>query len=488
MRSLYGKLALVLTALLIAVGITYLLAGQALTRHYTEKAYQQINRDLARNLVADRQLVSAGKLDKDALADTFKVYMTINPSIEIYLLDRDGTILTYSAEPSRVKRMRVSLDPIRAFLADNPEFPLLGDDPRSHDRQKSFSVTPLPSADNPEGYLYVVLRGESYDSFERFYRDSLLLRLSLWTLTGSLLFGLLTGLVLFYLLTRRLRRLSAVMAGFRDSGFHAVKPYRGNPEGDEVDRLGYTFNRMAERMQTMLGALQKQDTLRRELVNNVSHDLRTPLTCLHGYLETLSLKGEQLTAAERDQHLSAALRHSQRLDKLIGELFELAKLDARAVEPRREPFSAAELLQDVGQKFQLAAHQRGVELRLRLKDSGLVYADLGLIERVLENLISNALEHTPAGGKLLLRLRPATQGTARAELTVADNGSGIDPHELPHIFERSYRGARRDGDHAGLGLAIAKRIVNLHDSELKVFSQPGRGTQFSFGLPLWRPV
>ena len=140
----------------------------------------------------------------------------------------------------------------------------------------------------PEGYLYVVLRGEMYESFERLYRDSLLLRLSAWVLAGSLLAGLLAGLLLFRLLTRRLRRLAAVVDAFQQCEFSACVPYRGaGARGDEIEQLGMHFDRMAERLQALIGILRERDALRRELVNHVSHDLRTPLAALHGYLETL---------------------------------------------------------------------------------------------------------------------------------------------------------------------------------------------------------
>jgi hypothetical protein len=150
-HSLYARLALTLTGLLLLVGILFAVLTVAATRHALVEVQQALNQDLARNLVADRNLVRDGRLDRDALAQTFHDYMVINPSIEIYLLDAGGRILAYSADPGQVKRNRVSLAPIHRFLGGGAAFPLLGDDPRSHDRRKTFSVTPLPAADAPDG-------------------------------------------------------------------------------------------------------------------------------------------------------------------------------------------------------------------------------------------------------------------------------------------------------------------------------------------------
>ena len=152
-----------------------------------------------------------GRLDESALKSMFHDYMLINPSIEIYLLDLEGRILSYSADPGKVKRKHVSLEPIQEFLTDSASFPLLGDDPRSHDRRKVFSVTPVPSADAPQGYLYVVLRGEMYDFVETYAEGSYFARLSAWAVAATLGFGLLAGLIVFLLLTRRLQRLTLAM-------------------------------------------------------------------------------------------------------------------------------------------------------------------------------------------------------------------------------------------------------------------------------------
>ena len=196
LRTLYAKLSLVLLLLLLGIGLLYALISSSLTKHYLQQVNQQFNRDLASKLVADRNLVAEGRLHEPALRETFRQYMVINPSIEIYLLDLDGTILSYSADPGKVKRKSVSLEPIRAFLQGRGEYPLLGDDPRSHDRHKAFSVTPVPSAEHPRGYLYVVLRGEEFEAVEEVIRDSYFSRLSAWALAGSLGFGLLAGLLI----------------------------------------------------------------------------------------------------------------------------------------------------------------------------------------------------------------------------------------------------------------------------------------------------
>jgi len=250
--------------------------------------------------------------------------------------------------------------------------------------------------------------------------------------------------------------------------------------GDEVDRLTQTFEEMSERITLQVSKLKEIDLLRRELIANVSHDLRTPLASLQGYLDTLLLKEGQLTPEEQRRFLETASRHSERLGKLVGELFELAKLDAQVTPIRVEPFSMAELVQDVVMKFQLRAEQAGVTLKAEVTpDLPLVSGDIALMERVLENLLDNAIRYTPAGGRVTVSI---VRQNGKLSVRVSDTGKGIAEENLPYIFDRFYRGdtsADRAGG-AGLGLAIAKRILELHGSSLSAESRVNVGTTFVF--------
>lgn len=485
-RSLYAKLSLLLVGLLVSVGLLYVLLSTSATQHYFQEVTQHFNRDLARNLVADRNLVEQGRLNQKKLKETFHQYMLINPSIEIYLLDLKGKILAFSAEPDKVKRRSVALGPIRAFLQGD-EYPVLGEDPRSHAGRKAFSVTPVPSVLEPEGYLYVVLRGEKYAAAEEMIRESFFLRMSAWAVAGSLVFGLLAGLLLLRLLTRRLQRLSTTMDDFQTSNFNRYTPYASSRSArpDEIDRLGLTFDGMATRIKSQFDKLQENDALRRELVAHVSHDLRTPLASLHGYLESLIIRGDELSARQQAEYLRIALSYSETLGKLVAELFELAKLDARETEPQCEPFMPAELVQDVVQKYRLQAEQRGVQISVApLAEHQFVAADIALTERVLDNLLGNALEHTPSGGMIRISFKNQDHSVM---VKVTDTGRGIPKKDLQLVFEPFHRGGHeeRAPGHAGLGLAIARRIVELHKGHIRVDSMPGRGTVFSFTLPVW---
>lgn len=489
LHSLYARLATALVILLLAVGTLYTLVTLFTTQHHLQQLTQQFNRDLARRIVEDRELVASGELDQEALKATFSAYMQINPSIEIYLLDLKGKILSFSADPGKVKRNQVSLRPIQAFL-NGEGFPLLGDDPRSHDRMKAFSVTTVPSMAKPEGYLYVVLQGEEYESATLAVEESYVLRLSVWVLAGSLGFGLLAGLILFFLLTRRLRRLSTDMQRFHASDFR-LQPAPSDSHrkaGDEIADLDHAFRLMAERISQQLTLLRGQDQTRRELVAQISHDLRTPLTSLHGYLETLQKRQPAGDGGELQEYLQIAIRQSQRLKQMVEELFELANLEAQDSHLTLESCSLAELVQDVVQKFTPLAEARGIVLRFSPpEESTLAEIDIALIERVMDNLINNALDHSTTGGRVELSL---THQAERLTLEVRDTGPGIASADLPHLFDSFFRapGRRSELGHAGLGLAIARRVIDLHQGEIVADNHPEGGARIRFSLPVSRPL
>jgi len=491
-KSLYSKLAAVLTGLFCLVGLAIIIVTLFSTEMYQQEVNQRLNRQLAEQIVAEKLLMQENRVNQEALADIFHMLMVINPSIEVYLLDGRGKILEFSAAPGKVKRSRVNLEPIHDMLDKDVTFPIQGDDPRNPSGKKVFTVARIPEQGPLQGYLYVILGGEIYDSVVQKLKASYILQLSAWMIFASLLFALVAGLVLFASLTARLKRLANAMDAFRgDTARKPIKlPITKQRHGaDDIDRLGLAFTEMAARIEDQLDLLQRSDAMRRELVANVSHDLRTPLATLQGYIETMLLKEDDLDPEARRSYLETAIKHCERLSKLVSELLELAKLDASDIRAQREPFNLSELVQDVAQKFELSAQEKQITLSTTCeKNLPFVNADIGLIERVLENLIENAVHNTPPGGSVRLRLTPRRDNVA---VQVSDTGHGIPAQDLSRIFNRFYqldKSRKSELGHSGLGLAITKKILELHDRSIDVASALDSGTTFSFQLPIEFPA
>lgn len=302
-------------------------------------------------------------------------------------------------------RFSVDIEPIKRFLSGRTILPLRGDDPRNLDHSKVFSATSVPFKNKPDGYLYVILGGEEYDSIVEKINNSYILSSSLLATALGLILVFFFGLILFASLTRRLKKLSVTVNSFENNPQQAPSFPAFHKQGDEIDQLTAAFQAMALKIHHQLNDLKSTDHLRRELVANVSHDLRTPLATLQGYIETLLIKEPTLTEGDRRSYLQTAIKHCTRLNKLVAELFELARLDAHETKPQQEVFNLAELIEDIIQKFLLSSKQKDIKLQAKYDSTALfVYADISLIERVLVNLLENLFRFVPTDGVATITL------------------------------------------------------------------------------------
>ncbi len=257
--------------------------------------------------------------------------------------------------------------------------------------------------------------------------------------------------------------------------------------GDEVSRLGRDVNQLAERLKVADEQRTAIDAERRELTAAISHDLRTPLASVRAMVEALDDEVVD-DRTEIKRYYATMRREIERLSRMIDDLFELAQIDARAVRLDLQPVALPEVVAEVVDAMQAQAAASGIRLELHVdSEPPELILDGSRIERAIANLVRNALEHTPSGGRVDVQV---SLDGACATVRVADDGDGIDAVDLPHIWTRFYRAEksrRRTGstaDGAGLGLAITRGIVDAHGGTIVVESQPGQGAAFTARLPL----
>ncbi len=482
LRTLKNRLTLILVLITMIVGIASLWVGQVGMRLYYEELTQEMNKSIAMYVTQEHKLLETKLGTKATIEQLSHQAMIINPIAEVYLLNPDGTINSHALPPESIRRTQVDLSPIHDFLAGKEPFPLRGNDPRHLDIDKIFSVSEIKSHGELQGYLYVILGGELYDNAQKSIEGSYISQQSAAAIGVIVVASLLIGIVLFRRLTMPLAALSRKMNNFSNIDEKNVE----TPQSDnDITRLDAVYEAMRKKIEQQLYQLQESDRLRRELISNVSHDLRTPLATIQGYIETLLIKNEQLTKEQRAEHLETAAKGCTRLSRLISDLFELSKLESGSKRPDFEQFSIAELIHDTAQEFSLEIEKKDLILSIGTPtENTMVFADIGLIQRVLENLIRNAIAHTPEHGEIRLHF---TETPESVRVTVEDNGSGITSADIPFIFERFYQSADTPTKHAqssGLGLAIVKRILDLHGCRIEVHSTAQMGTLFEFDLPV----
>lgn len=239
---------------------------------------------------------------------------------------------------------------------------------------------------------------------------------------------------------------------------------------DELGNLAKEFNAMASEV-------NKTDKLQKELVANFSHDLRTPLTLIKGYAETVrDLTGDNEFV--RNEQLNVIIDESDRLSSLVNSAMEFSKYASGIIEVKEMEFDINELIEDTAMRYNRIYEQSGYKIQTKLCDNSMVKADAAMMERVLDNLMVNAIAHVGEDKTVLILAEDVQAGV---KVTIEDHGVGIAPDELPHLFDRYYRARTSEGKvGTGLGLSIVKAILNSHKFEFGVESELGKGSQFWF--------
>lgn len=298
-----------------------------------------------------------------------------------------------------------------------------------------------------------------------------------WIVIGALLASLLIAFVLSRSLTSRLRTLTqgahAMASGDYD---RAMRLANVRSSDDEIGDLANAF-------QTMATNVSRAQQSQRDLVANVSHELKTPLTSIQGFSQAM-LDGTVTDTAEYQDLAQIIQQESQRMRRLVEQMLELSRLESGTVRLDVAPLGVDELVENVGKRYARLGEAKGVAVHWAAPNNLTVNADAGRLEQVLVNLLDNALQYTDTGGEVTLFARAARPN--RVEFVIQDTGRGIPPDDVPRLFERFYQVERSrtgQGKHVGLGLAIVREIVEAHLGEITVQSAVGAGTTFTVSIP-----
>ncbi len=284
----------------------------------------------------------------------------------------------------------------------------------------------------------------------------------------AIFLALCLGGLLAFTMTRSLRDLTEATVDIARGRFGRQVKVRSR---DEIGQLAESFNQMSI-------DLEQATQARRQMTADIAHDLRSPLSVITGYAEALS--DNKLPGTPEVYNI--LLQETKHLDRLVDDLRLLSLADTGELPLNLQPVQPQAILERVASRHAVASDQHGVSLQIEAaKDLPMVNVDVERMSQVLDNLILNAFRYTPEGGKVILRTFSIAEGV---DIQVKDTGQGIPTEDLPHVFDRFFRGdkSRQASDESGLGLAIAKSIVEAHGGTIRVESQPGLGTEFTITL------
>jgi signal transduction histidine kinase len=280
------------------------------------------------------------------------------------------------------------------------------------------------------------------------------------------------------------RRLKEVQRATQELGAGDLSARAPEGGGDEVAALSQSFNRMADELGNRARALVASDNARRQLLADVSHELMTPLTAMRGYIETLAMPEVKLDPSTRARYIDIVTDETYRMERIIGDLLDLARLEGGGTSMRHEPVAIATLFDRVASRHERELAARGVTLVRQIGPGAeRVTGDPDRLEQALQNLAANALRHTPQGGSIQLT---AQRGEGGVRVGLRDTGPGIAPEHLPLIFDRFYKAdasRKAAGNGSGLGLSIVKAIVERHGGTIAASNHPEGGAMFEIALP-----
>lgn len=464
--SFYWRIGISFVAFLMAV-----LVAQSMMFSYMFARSELTFSPRSPNAVAAAIATDAGALlarnpDVDLNGFLSRQYATVRPGV--YIVSKDGAVAANTAEPLVEELV---LETQALFTGSSPPRPIGA-------RRVSGPVITAPIQVAGELIGVVVMPpppwgGGMVGDIGR-----------LMSLPGTLVLIVATVLVAFVIFAparRRLQALESAAERFGRGDLASRAPERGR---DEIARVARAFNSMASELAASTGALRASDRLRRQMLADISHELKTPLTAMRGYLETLQLRAADIDRLTRDRYVDTVVREMGRLERIVKDLVDLARYenDVAALDVR--VFAIERVFGAVLQRHAREAQARQIGLHARVDPlADQVVADPDRIEQVVQNLVANALRHTPDGGTI--ELSAASVGDSWV-LAVVDSGAGIAAEHLPHVFDRFYKvdssRATGGGGGSGLGLSIAKAIVERHGGTIDVSSRPGH-TQFLIILP-----
>jgi signal transduction histidine kinase len=305
-----------------------------------------------------------------------------------------------------------------------------------------------------------------------------------WVGIGLLAIGTtLTALFVFRPVHKRLRTLEHAARALGEGRTDVRATETG---GDEVSSLARTFNRMAVDLDSRATALAASDRTRRQLLADVSHELMTPLSAIRGYVETLGMADLPIDQDTRRRYLDIVEQETHKLEAIIGDLLDLARLEGGGDRIHTEPVAVADLFKRISDRHEPSLRDRNLSLETEIaKDTPQIRGDAGRLEQALQNLAANAIRHTPEGGRVRLAAAPAEDGV---RITVRDTGPGIPPEHLPRVFDRFYKvDAARAGtavpSGSGLGLSIVRAIIERHGGTVTAANSSDGGALFELHLP-----
>lgn len=461
------------------MGLTYYA-----TNHYHLASTQLLNKDVAAHIVKFASPYDGTQINKRRADSVFKNVMVISPSAEVYFLDSNGNVLDFYGHQKEIKLWKVPLKNIDKFIASKGEDYIKATDPRDPSYPKIFSAAEVKSATRKLGYIYVILGSNEYRAVTDMLFGSHITSLIIKAFFFIIILSIILSLLYIKRIQKSFGRMINVLENFKNGDYNARFNTKDN---DELAPVSKAFNKMADLLTYNINKLSNIEKERKEFIANITHDLRTPLTIARGYAETLQIKKQtgEITDNEQDNFMQMIMKKILQVQHMVQHLFEISKMETAGYEPQKDPFVLSEIVQEIVNIFQLNAKEKSVSLTcVQCQYLVWINADIGLMERVIQNLVDNAVKNTPENGNIEVALEVENNYLI---FKIKNTGNPLSAGFIDWInsTESNFNEHYSSSQKPGLGLRIVKKILSLHASALHAETQNNSTNIFSFRIDIF---
>lgn len=473
-------------ALITILGVLFMALTYYATSHYHLASTQLLNKDVAAHIAKFASPFDRFGINKRKADSVFKNVMVLNPSTEVYFLDTAGNVMDFYGPTKEIKLWKIPLQNIDKYILSKGAEYIKSPDPRDQSHDKIFSAAEVFNKSKKLGYIYVILGSNEYRNVSEMLFSSHISNLAIKAFIFIILLSIALSLLYIQSIQKRFNTMVSVLEKFQNGDFNARFKIKDN---DEFASVTQAFNKMADLLVYNINQLTGLENARKDFIAHISHDLRTPLSIARGYTETLFIKKQEgkLSQQEIDNFLQMILNKIFQVEHLVTMLFELSKIESTEFKLQKEPFVLSEIVQETVNTFQLRAKEKNINLKCtQCQYHVWVNADISMMERVIQNLIENAVKNTPENGIIKVALRVENNNLI---FNVENTGNPLSEGLIYWINEKDKNQAGREArpSQLGLGLLIIKKILSLHDSSLKAQVIHDFTNILSFDLPIYKP-
>ena len=482
---LFSRILLMVFALITILSLTFILIAWLSVVHYYQASTQLLNKDVASHIAKFTSPFDQEGLNKQKADSVFYQAMVISPSVEVYFLDTTGRVIYFHGAPNEVTQPVISLETIREYVNRNGQIYIKGPDPRDPSDPKIFSAAAVQGRSGIIGYIYVILGSTEYRSVTHLifksHAGGLLLEVFLFILLVTFV------LTLLYVnrLERNFRKLILVLKRFESGDLSAR--FQENDK-NELTPVTDAFNKMAGMLVENIEKLKRAEVERKDFTTNISHDLRTPLAVARGYAETLSMNLENNDAGQSVNagYSKLIISNIQTVEHMVQQLLDLSKMESAAMKLQKQPFVFSEIVQELVHSLSLTAHEKKIDVRcVDCENTTWIYADIHMMERVVQNLLTNALKFTPENGQILIQLKNLQ---SQLIFEISNQGERMSENLFSWLKENKPDASNTRPYNHGLGLVIVKTILQLHHFPIEAGFIEGIGNSIAFQMPVTNPA